>query len=524
MADTTTLDGAYAAFGRGELQAALDLARQHLQQSGGSTETFLLLARIATEHGDHAEAKRLAEAGLALDPKAAACLAHRAFSRLRLGDRAGARGDACAVLDIATAPVEALDLACVTLHALGAYVEAAEAQTRAVAIDPDNPALLTNLGSVLVICGDIPRAIEAYRQAIRLAPTNARALAALSEVRAATAEDNNLSLIEEAIEASGDAQTRLVLHHALAREQEALGNFAGAMTALQAGKAGMISAVRADPGHDRRMFASLHRAFGRPPGRCGSGGGQAIFVLGMPRSGTTVVERIVSALPDVASLGESPLLPGILRHALGSRVPAIVDAEALERGWDRLDAAAVGEAYLHHASLAAGSSRRFVDKLPLNLLLAGVIVRALPEARVLWVSRGAMDMALGNFRQMFEYRSGTYDYNLCLRATAEYIADAEDLRRTLEREFPENILCVQLEELIAAPRLQARRIAEFCKLEWDESCIEIERNASPAGSASAVEVREPIHSRHIGRWRRYADFLEPARAVFLRRGILHETG
>lgn len=519
MTTPAILAEARSAFRRGDLATAEKLAQQQVQQSGGAPATFLLLARIAAEHGDHAEARHLAELGLALDPKDAACFAQRAFARLRLGDREGARSDALGVSNLASASVEALDLACTTLHALGAYAEAAEAQSRAVAIEPANSALLTNLGAVLVICGEIPRAIDVYRRAIRLTPTNARALGALSEVRKATPADNNLALITEAIAASGDVHTRLVLHHALAREQEALGNVTEAMTALEAGKSAMIPATGASPRRDRDLFASLRRTYSRMPEKCGTGGDQAIFVVGMPRSGTTVIERIVSALPQVASIGESPLLPGLLRHMLGSRSPAIVDPQTLDDAWNRLDAAALGEAYLHHAGLAARGARHWVDKLPLNMLLAGVIVRALPQAKILWVARGAMDTALGNYRQMFEYRTGSYDYNLSLSGTAEYIADAEDLRRHLQAEFPGQILSVGLESLISTPTATARHIAEFCQLQWDGSCVKIERNASPAGSASAVAVREPIHSRNVGRWRDYDALLLAARAVFLKRSI-----
>lgn len=502
------------------------LVRRAIEQGGQSAAALLILARVAAERGAHDEARRLADAGLACDPGNDACLAQRGYAAVRCGDPAGAAMDAEAVLGDDAAGVEALDLAGVVFHALGQFTRAAAAIGRAAAMAPANPQLQTNLGAVSVICGDIPAAIHAYRRAITLDPASARALAALSEIRPATAADNNIAAIGSAIAATGDVHTRLVLHHALARELEAMDDIPGAFAALGRGKAEMAVAIGHDPPRDRAMFAALSRTYAAPapasrirPGSGESGAG-AIFIVGMPRSGTTVVERIVTGLPGVVGIGESPFLAGVVRQATGSRAPAVVDAAALERCWPTLDMAAIGTRYIAYARAAANGAARWVDKLPLNMLLAGVVVHALPDARILWVSRDALDVTLGNYRQMFEYMSGSYDYGLSLPATAEFVADGRSLETMLTARFSRQIMPVDHAALVKDPDRTARAISAFCGIAWDQACLAIEQNATPVGTASAVQVRAPIHGGHAGRSHLYGHLLDPARAILRQRRLI----
>lgn len=521
-ADDAIIAEAEQRFRQGDVSAAYDRARLVLRRDRTNAPAHLLMARIAIEQGAYADAIRLCEIAVSLDPAEPAHKAQLAYALVLTGQVVAARAAAHEALASPRASAETLDLIGAVLHAVCDFAAGASALRRAVLLEPDSPALLANLGSMLTICGDVAGACESFRRAIAIAPSLARPYAALSEIRRASAEDNNIAALETLIGESRDPRAAIVLHHALAREFEGLEAYDRAFEVLAKGKAALSAQIGHDPRADDEMFAALHRTIDRRDHRVGHEAADPIFVVGMPRSGTTVVERILTNCTGVESIGESREFARLIATATGTAARRLVDAAALDARWADCDMAAIGRTYADHAAALAPAASRHVDKMPLNLLLVSAIVRALPRSRIICASRNPMDTVVGNYRQMFEFNSDTYNYTLSLEDTASFVGNASALASNLQQAFPENVHVVALEELIANPSREARRITSFCGLLWEEDCTAIDRNLAPIGTASAVQARRGIHPGHIGQWRRYAPFLGKAAAILGERGLVFD--
>lgn len=494
----------------GDMDGALHHATAMLRHAP-SADALLILSRIADERHGFADALALAQRAAALAPGDLRCAAQHAYAALRAGNVDLARDAARHAGALPGDDAEALDLIGVVYHGLNDYAASAAMLRRASAARPDDPRLLANLAAVLTLCGAIDDARAACRAALRIDPQSTRALAMLSEISPAAPHDNLVAPIEAAIARSPSPAEHLVLHHALAREREGLGDLAGAFAALHRGKDRLLARLPRPLHDDRAMFDALARL--PAPTQRGAGGDRAIFIVGMPRSGTTVVERILSNCAGVFGMGESQAMPALLRRVTGSGASQLVDAAALEHHWARLPMAAIGTEYLRQAAALAPAAVRHVDKLPLNFLLVDAILAALPAARILWVHRDPIDTVAGNYRQMFEYQSGSYDYTLTLADTARFVAAAERMRARSIARHPASIHAVDLDAIVDHPEATARALLDFCGLPWRDGVTAIDRNPTPAGSASAAQVRVPIHGGHRARAARYRPFLADAIAI-----------
>jgi hypothetical protein len=191
----------------------------------------------------------------------------------------------------------------------------------------------------------------------------------------------------------------------------------------------------------------------------------------------------------------------------------VLDAETLARA-GALDMAALGAAYIEATRPRTGQTARFVDKMPRNFLFAGLILAALPNARVICLRRGAMDSCLSNYRQNFNAESAYYRYTYDLQDAARYYVLFDrliaDWRAMLP---PERFIEVRYESVVADLEGQARRMLDFCDLPWDPRCLAFHENAAPVATASSVQVRSPIYATSIGRWKRYGAALDPMRRV-----------
>jgi hypothetical protein len=233
-----------------------------------------------------------------------------------------------------------------------------------------------------------------------------------------------------------------------------------------------------------------------------------VFIVGMPRTGTTVLERILGNHSRFASGGELNAFATSVAMALDRPYGAPPSA-AQVRAAAGVDPAEVGAAYLARTARLAGGRSHLVDKNPLNLANAGLIARALPQARILCLLRDPMDACFSNFKELFP--GGGYGYSYDLGDLAAHWRRFRALVAHWQAVLPGRFMAVEYEALVADPAEVAARALEFCGVDFEPGCVDITRNAAPVSTASSSQVRQPIHGGSVGAWRRYAAQLAPLR-------------
>jgi hypothetical protein len=238
----------------------------------------------------------------------------------------------------------------------------------------------------------------------------------------------------------------------------------------------------------------------------------------MPRSGTTLVDRILSSHSEVQSAGELGHFATALHRAGKVRAQSLEESIALlDRAFDRWEE--VGRTYIASTRPVTGRTPRFVDKLPHNFLYAGFIAQSLPNAKLVCVRRNPMDTCLSNFRQLFAPESPYHRYSYDLLDTGKYFLRFERLMRRWHQLFPGRILEVSYEDLVDSQESVTRDLLGFCGLEWEGACMAFQDNEAPVPTASAVQVRSGMNRSSVARWKRYESELVELRRLLANGGI-----
>lgn len=432
-------------------------------------------------------------------------------------------GEAAQVLREAEAalPEDALSLdtiGCVYAR-LGQHEAALPHFAAAVALEPANLEFRYNQAVTLNFLGRVDEADAALEALIALSPGDARAHHLLASLRKQSAQTNHVGRLETVHAEAKAGRDRLLTGYALAKELEDIGEEARAFATLCAVNAGHRRELAYDRAQDAANFKAMEDCW--PAIRPADGAPQdaPVFIIGMPRTGTTLVDRILSSHPDMESAGELQAMPLAVKTLAGTGGRNVLDPEtamAAARG----DMAALGWDYLRRATHhLRGVAPRFVDKFPGNFHYVGFIAHALPQARIVCLRRHPMDTVLANFRNLFAVSSRYYDYSYDLLDIAAYYAGFDRLMAFWRAAIPGRVMELAYEDLVGDQEGQTRALLAHCGLAWDTRCLAFQDNAAPVSTPSAAQVRRPIYRDSLARWRRHEAEMAPVRAFLEQQGI-----
>jgi tetratricopeptide (TPR) repeat protein len=398
------------------------------------------------------------------------------------------------------------------LRRRGSFEEAIAAYRRAVAIKPSFSEAHANLGEALLKYGRLPESRAAMEQAVRLTPRNIKYRYHLAQLSRFVPGDPYLTALEQLARdgASLSVDDRTHLHFALAKAYEDLGRNTEAFRHWLDGNALKRTQVVYDEGATLaemdRLQATFTSKFIRTRENLGDPSAVPVFIVGMMRSGSTLVEQILASHPKVFGGGELDYFDRALQATQATHGGSSTFPESAQN-WTGADYRDLGASYLAELEPLAPGAVRITDKMPKNFMHAGLIHLALPNAAIIHTVRDPVDTCLSSFSKLFTAEQNfTYDLGELGRYYRHYQALMAHWRRVLP---PGRILDVRYEDVVADLEGQARRILAHCGLDWDERCLSFHKTVRPVLTWSATQVRQPIYASAVGRGRVHEEFLAP---------------
>jgi tetratricopeptide (TPR) repeat protein len=390
-----------------------------------------------------------------------------------------------------------------SLRALGRLEEAKACYLKSITLDPYDAETQNNLGVTLQELGEINEAKERYKEAISINPIFAEAHRYLAGIKKYNFKDDQFLKMEEICQREEMTADELChIHFGLAKACEDLEDSEQAFLHYSRGNALRREILDYDIEQDMKLFDRIKRA--HPQIEKLSIGNDAstatlipIFIIGMPRSGTTLIEQIISAHPLVTGGGELPFVTEF-GGSIASALSSINEASVRD----------FREQYLEQAKIQANGNSYVTDKMPMNFRFAGLIAAALPESKIIHVKRDSRATCWSNFKHYFASDDIGYCYSL--RDVVSYFKHYEALMRYWDRALQKKIYHLDYDSLTANQDPETRRVIDYLGLDWSDMCLSPHKNLRKVATASNIQVRQEGYRGSSLQWEKYRPFLENA--------------
>lgn len=462
------------------------------------------------------------ERALQLDDGRCDAAVHLARCLVRLGDHRRA----AQLINIAAGDIHGnaylLDLAGSVLTHIGCHEAALGFFQKAVALKPMREDFLSNLSACALFNGDLSLAEQSLARGLEIRPTSARGWWQYS--RLTHAEPHAvIQTIESRLNRWQAPLERAYGHYALGKLYEDVGDWALASDHYRAGAAqakGLSSSYHAADETQRvDTIIELYDAhwFQQASAVNPAGAQNPLFIVGLPRTGTTLVDTILTSHGQVYGAGELQFLGLGVKQLSGVPGAEMVNA-AVMRAAASLAPQRLAAVYWHASDYLAGDGRYRTDKLPSNTYYLGLIAKAFPRGKIVHVQREPMDACFAIYKQLF---AGAYPFSYDLSELAHYYSNYHRLMNHWRVVLGERLIEVKYEQLVAEPEAEIRALLDKLELPFEPGCVSFYARKHTVATASAVQVREKPHSRSVGRWRHFESLMAPLRDELARQGIVN---
>jgi tetratricopeptide (TPR) repeat protein len=493
----------------GRLEEAERLYREILRENPVNVDAIRMLGRVALGASRNADAERLFRRAIKIAPDFAGALTD--LGRLCKEQNRFEEAIECfeRVIDLEPDNPQAYFQLAGTLAPAALTYRAIEAYEKALELNPKFPGARLGLGHTLKTVGRQEEAIAAYRECIRLRPDNGESYWSLANLKTYRLSDDDIAAMEERLTRDGlSQQSRVNFLFALAKAWEDREDYAQAWGYYAEGNAVQRMQEKYDPVATEVMHDAIVEVFDEELLREKSGGGHPdrspIFIIGLPRSGSTLIEQILASHSEVEGTSELPYVGRVATSLNRNRADGINYPHAV-RELSAEHFRALGQDFLELARMhRTEGAARFIDKMPNNFPAVGFLHLILPNAKIIDARRYPLDSCLGCYRQLFaKGQTFTYDLN----DIGEYFLEYERMMEHWQAVLPGRVLTVQYEALVNDVEREVHRLLDHCELPFEDACLRFYQTERPVRTASSEQVRQPIHNRSIGFWRNYEDQL-----------------
>ena len=497
-----------------QFEEAEHALRKAIQQNPKYIEAHNNLAQLLSNQKKEVEALRILTDALKIAPKNVQTLLITSKIQLRRGAHSAAEQGARLALQEEPESAEALTVLGQVLHETDRYDEAIKVLERAIEHNPDSPEALNFYGVALKSVGRLDEARENIIKAIKLndlmygAYANLNDLVDFSKGEGEELFDRMDAIFESLTDSNAEQYT--ALHFAYAKALDDRGQHEKALEHyIQGGqmKRAQLDYKEQDThGFFDSIRATFSKEFIANTKFAGLDDERPTFIVGMPRSGSTLVEQILSSHPDVYGAGEVKYLSRAL-HQLRDRFPSLPKYPQMAEKMGPAQMEIVAKSYREQLASGAGNAKRITDKLLTNYFFVGLIHMLFPKAKIIHTRRDPVDTCLSGFTKLFkDDMPHSYD----LGELGRYYGKYREIMEHWEKVLPEGVLMtVQYEDVVADTEGQARRLIDFLGLPWDDKCVDFHKSDRPVKTASVAQVRKPIYKTSVERWKKYGPGLQP---------------